>query len=200
MQKNRSKQWAKTEWTQILRMKDILGVSTERDVGEIIRTLRIQCKCWIVSLKWMNVLLLLILLFYSNRLCVLTSHILLGGSNVLLCIFCILSRFVSISGEPPHRTAPQCLCDSAEAVIVYVRRRDTNTFPRDLLVVIVFVCVFFSFLHVRRKGLRSWFHFRFFRFFFNVNRWHFLFSLLLYNVYVFEAIFFWMNEVWTMNI
>lgn len=48
--------------------------------------------------------------------------------------------------------------------------RDTNIFPRDCR----FLSIFYSFLHVRfvHKGLRSWF---LFSFFFNVNRWHFIF-------------------------
>lgn len=52
-----------------------LGVSTRKQWIEE-RTLRKQCvKCWIVSVKWMNVLLLLILLFYSNRLCILLCDV-----------------------------------------------------------------------------------------------------------------------------
>lgn len=82
--------------------------------------------------------------------------------------------------------------------------RDTNIFPRDCR----FLSIFYSFLHVRfvHKGLRSWF---LFSFFFNVNRWHFIFLsssfhtqcvcvFALYNCL--EAIFSWMAKVWTMNV
>ena len=113
--KNRSKQWPKSEWTN-LEYERIFGCVNSVKAGkEIMRTLQTQCKCWIVSLKWMNVLLQLILLFYSNRLCVLTSHILpcrqIERILFFLCvlIFCILSRFVSISGQPLNHIASQCL-------------------------------------------------------------------------------------------
>lgn len=139
--------------------------------------------------KWMNVLLLLILLFYSNRLCVLTSHILLDSvddRSHLLCFFLHITTFCVYFEQPLHRIVSLTVPNFV--IVVRPKKRYKHNFQE---IFNSFMCVFFYFLHVRRKGLRSWFHFFFFRFFFNVNRWHFLF--LLYNVCL-KAIFFWMTK------
>lgn len=95
----------------------------------------------------------------------------------------------------PHRIAVSFV--TVVDVVIVLSEEEIQTNFQEISIVVVF----FYFSHVRRKGLRSWFHFYFCRFFSNVNRWHFLFLYCaLYNVYVSKQFSLLnTNQVWKMN-
>lgn len=116
----------------------------------------------------------------SNELFFFFSVCLFSAYYHVLCLF-----------RASHRTTSHhsVFCNSADVVIVLSEEEIQTNFQEISVVV-----VFFYFLHVRRRGLRSWFHFYFCRFFFNVNRLAFSFPSLSVIQYVrFEAIFSWIR-------
>lgn len=142
-------------------------VSTKKEEEENVTKTMLSLNC---LSKWMNVLMPLILLFYSNRLCILsppTSFFTRPNRSLLYAILhTITFRLNSTITSKRLWVIRNCHC---------LEWRDTNIFPR----VCRLLSIFYSFLHVRfkHKGLRSWF---LFSFFFNVNRWHFIFVFLLF--------------------